>query len=139
MPTHDECVLLNKKIEDTAEELHKHLRSAQKSIDKVDNKLSEHIENFKMHEELEKLKYDEYLDAQKVNTVAINHLVEQMQIQSQDTQGLIETWKAVISFSKGISWIRDTILWVCTTIIGVGSVYALFSSSEVARVIKELF
>ena len=139
MPTHDECVLLNKKIEDTAEELHKHLRSTQKSIDKVDNKLSEHIENFKMHEELEKLKYDEYLDAQKVNTVAINHLVEQMQIQSQDTQGLIETWKAVISFSKGISWIRDTILWVCTTIIGVGSVYALLSSSEVARVIKELF
>ena len=139
MPTHDECVLLNKKIEDTSEELHKHLRSTQKSIDKVDNKLSEHIENFKMHEELEKLKYDEYLDAQKVNTVAINHLVEQMQIQSEDTQGLIETWKAVISFSKGISWIRNTILWVCTTIVAVGSVSAFFSSDKVARAIEKLF
>lgn len=139
MPTHDECVLLNKKIEDTSEELHKHLRSTQKSIDKVDNKLSEHIENFKIHEESEKLKYDEYLDAQKINTVAINHLVEQMQIQSQDTQGLIETWKAVISFSKGISWVRDTILWVCTTIIGVASVYALFSSDELARLSQKLF
>ena len=127
MQTYNECALLEKKLEDTTEELHKHLRSTQKSIEKVDNKLSGHIENFKIHEELEKLKYDEYLDAQKINTVAINHLVEQMQIQSEDTKGLIDTWKAMMSVATGISLLRNGILWVCTTIIGVATIYALYT------------
>ncbi len=127
MPTEDQCVILEKKLEDTAEELHKHLRSTQKSIEKVDSKLSDHIKDFRIHEELEKAKYDEYLDAQKVNTIAINHLVEQMQIQSDDTKGLIDTWKNIMSVASGISWLRNGILWICTTIVGVATVYALFT------------
>jgi len=127
MPTEEQCVMLEKKLDDTAEELHKHLRSTQKSIEKVDNKLSDHIKEFNMHEELEKAKYDEYLDAQKVNTAAINHLVEQMQIQSEDTKGLIETWKTMMSLASGISWLRNGILWICTTIVGLATVYALFT------------
>ena len=127
MPTEDQCVILEKKLEDTTEELHEQLRITYKSIEKVDSKLSDHIKDFKVHEELEKAKYDEYLDAQKINTVAINHLVEQMQIQSDDTKGLIDTWKNIMSVASGISWLRNGILWICTTIIGVATLYALFT------------
>ena len=127
MLTEDQCVILEKKIEDTTEELHKQLIITYKSIEKVDNKLSDHIKDFKVHEELEKAKYDEYLDAQKINTVAINHLVEQMQIQSDDTKGLIDTWKNIMSVASGVSWLRNGILWICTTIIGVATLYALFT------------
>jgi hypothetical protein len=127
MPTEEQCVMLKKKLDDTAEELHKQIRITHKSIEKVDNKLSEHIKEFNIHEELEKAKYDEYLDAQKVNTAAINHLVKQMQIQSEDTKGLIETWKNIMSLASGISWLRNGILWICTTIVGLATVYALFT------------
>lgn len=125
MPTQEECDLMKKELHDTAEELHKHLRSTQKSIDKLDTKLTEHIKDFKIHEDLEKVKYDDYLEAQRVNTIAINHLVEQMQIQSEDTKGLIDTWKTLANIVKGISWVRNIILWVCSTIVGLGGVYML--------------
>ena len=127
MPSQEECDLLKKNLADTAEDLHKHLRNTQRSIEKVDSKLTEHIKDFRVHEELEKAKYEDYLDAQKVNTIAINHLVEQMQIQSEDTKGLIETWKGLLTIVKGISWIRNVILWVCSTIVGLGGAYVLLS------------
>lgn len=123
MPTAEECDLMKRDLVDTAEELHKHLRSTQKSIEKVDTKLTEHIKDFRVHEELEKAKYNDYLEAQKINTIAINHLVEQMQIQSEDTKGLIETWKTLLNIIEGISWVRNAIIWVCSTVVGLGGLY----------------
>jgi len=129
MPTKEECLSLEKKIEDSARDLHNHLRLAQETIKGVADKLNEHMIQFAVHEKSESARYDEYLSSQDKNTSAINSLVEQMRIQSTDTQGLIETWKTTTFIVRGIGWIRNAALWVCTTIVGLAGVYTLLNSS----------
>lgn len=125
MPTQEESNFLEKKIDDTSEELHKHIRIVQKTIDKLDNKVTRHIEDFKTHEEIENRKYDEYYNAHQINTRAIDHLVQQLQKQSDDTQGLIELWKNTMGLINGIQKIRNFVIWSSATIIAISGVYSV--------------
>lgn len=135
MPTNEECADILNEISRVETDVHTHLQGLQTSLDKQHVIMQTHISHFKTHEEMERINHAESTEAQKANTAAINHLVTQMQIQSEDaakdrkaSEDVINAWNNAIMFIKGIAWFRNGVLWVCATIVGIGGVYTLGST-----------
>lgn len=124
---------IERKLDLVSEEIHKHMRSMQKNIKDISDKMDTHIIDFEKHEVEENLKYLEYNKLHKDNALAIENLIAQLKIQSIDTQGLIALWKTTISFIDGVNKLRNLLVWICTTIIAFGGVYTLLHTLGVIK------
>lgn len=112
--------------------IHDRIQHIQNTVDNVAQELEIHLLAFTKHETEEITRHSELIESQQTNTKAIDHLVAQLQIQSEDmrkdresTAAIIATWDNIISFAKGISWLRNSVLWVCASIVGIGGVVIL--------------
>ena len=128
----DDCTNLQRTIKEMEHDFHGHVRELRKDFSQHAEDFNTHVAHFREHETEEIERHQESVESQKANTAAINHLVDQMKVQSEDTKGIIETWKLAMGFAKGISWIRKGALWLAGTIITVGS--AIFTLTKLGWV-----